>query len=177
MKKVLAAMMLVTAVASAALAVDTITLTVTPNGTREVLIVEPSYDFGAAVNLGSTDNIATSVATVISTGTFPCNFALSISAADPVWTAGANRAAVAQNVYHLMGIFNSVAPGAAAFTSTGADAITLAQVTSSAANYAGDETGVNVAPGATRHLWFNLDMPTSTTVTTQRTFVVELEAL
>lgn len=175
MKKVIAAMMIVMGMASAVLAVDTITLTVTPNGTREVAITEASYDFGS-LTLGTTGNVATSVATVTSTGTLPCTYGLRISTLDPVWTAGANRAAVAQNVYNLMAIFNSVAPLDAAFVNTGADTITGTQVLASAANYSGDETGVNVVPGAVRHLWFNLDMPASTTVTTQRSFVVELEA-
>jgi hypothetical protein len=47
---------------------------------------------------------------------------------------------------------------------------------STATNYSGTQSGVNVLAGSTRGLWFNLDMPTSSSVSTQRSFTVELEA-
>jgi hypothetical protein len=44
-------------------------------------------------------------------------------------------------------------------------------------NYAGDQSGLKPCRWArTRGLWFRLDMPTSSSVSTQRSFTVEIEA-
>ena len=56
------------------------------------------------------------------------------------------------------------------------DNVTVAQVDSSATAYAGNQSGLNVPVSGTRGLWFRLDMPTSSSVTTQRSFTVEIEA-
>ena len=95
-----------------------------------------------------------------------------VSVADPVWVA--TNTAVGTDQYILYGLFNAALPAETDFTL--ADSITTTQVDSSAANYTGTQSGENVPVLATRGLWFRLDMPTTSSVSTQRSFTVELEA-
>lgn len=169
---------LVVAGSAMAAVTDTIILTVTPVGTKSVAITENTYDFGS-LNLGTTGNINASSITVTNDGTILESYALRISAADGVWTHSADMTP-GSNEYVLTALFNgSTAPGSGAFNGAGGtdDLVTTSQALSTGTNYSnGVETGVGVVPLATRGLWFRLDMPTSSTVATQRSFTVEIEA-
>jgi hypothetical protein len=59
----------------------------------------------------------------------------------------------------LQGEWNSVQPTSASFNT----AITPAPVNSSAVNYAGNQSGHALAPGATATMYFKFWSPTSTT--------------
>lgn len=161
--------------AAMAAVTDTVVLTVTPVGTKSVLIDLASYDFGS-LNLNTTGNLSSS-ATVTNDGTIVTTYGVRISAADGVWTAATGAQAPAADRYKLMALFNdSVTPPVSGDFDTTNDAVTTAQVDATGAIYAGNQTGVGVTVGSTRGLWFRLDTPTSSSVSTQRSFTVELEA-
>lgn len=173
-------MMLAAGGAMAALT-DTVVLTVTPTGTKSVSIDLANFDFGPLV-LGTTDNLSSS-ATVTNDGNIVSTWALRISANDGTWTAATGAQSPAADRYKLMALFDDPAVGGAPVTgnfdttndvvvSAAAGAGTL----SSATVYSGDQTGESVTVGGTRGLWFRLDMPTSSSVSTQRSFTVEIEA-
>lgn len=177
---VMGVMMMAGAGAMAAVT-DTVVLTVTPTGTKSVSIDRAAYDFGALV-LATNDNLSSS-ATVTNDGNIVSTWALRVSANDGVWTAATGVQAPAADRYKLMALFDDPGVGGAPVTanfdttndvvvSAGAGLGTL----SSATNYAGDQSGEAVTVGATRGLWFRLDMPTSSSVSTQRSFTVEIEA-
>ena len=140
-----------------------------------------SYDFGALV-LATTDNLSSS-ATVTNDGNIVSTWALRVSANDGVWTAATGVQVPAADRYKLMALFDDPTVGGAPVTAnfdTTNDVLVSAGpglgTLSSATNYAGDQSGEAVTVGATRGLWFRLDMPTSSSVSTQRSFTVEIEA-
>ncbi|HNF58894.1 MAG TPA: hypothetical protein PLN89_04910 [Elusimicrobiota bacterium] len=163
--------------AAMAATTDTVVLTVTPTGTKSLSIDRVSYDFGA-LNLGTTGNISSS-STVTNDGTLAATWAMRVSVDDAVWVASTT---VGADRYKLMALLNAAAPVAADFNAGGGfdDVVVSAGAglgaVSTATNYSGTQSGVNVLAGSTRGLWFNLDMPTSSSVSTQRSFTVELEA-
>lgn len=164
--------MLATGGAMAALT-DTVVLTVTPTGTKSVSIDLASFDFGSLA-LGTTGNLSSS-ATVTNDGNIVSTWGVRISASNGVWTA--DTAAVGADQYLLMALFNdSVTPPVSGDFAAANDNVTVAQVDSSATAYAGNQSGLNVPVSGTRGLWFRLDMPTSSSVSTQRSFTVEIEA-
>ena len=152
---------------------DTVTLTVTPTGTKSVSIDLANFDFGA-LPLATNNNLSSS-ATVTNDGNIVSTWGVRISNPDPVWTA--HTSAVGADQYLLMALFNdSVTPPASGDFTAANDNVTTAQVDASATAYAGNQSGLNVPVGGTRGLWFRLDMPTSSSVSTQRSFTVEIEA-
>jgi hypothetical protein len=152
---------------------DTVVLTVTPVGNKSVSIDLANFDFGN-LNLGTTGNLSSS-ATVTNDGNIVSTWGVRISAADGVWTADA--AAAGADQYLLMALFNdSVTPPVSGDFTAANDNVTTAQVDASATAYAGNQSGLSVPVSGTRGLWFRLDMPTSSSVSTQRSFTVEIEA-
>jgi hypothetical protein len=182
MKKLMMLVVMMAAAGGAmAASTDTVTLTVTPTGTKSLSIDLASFDFGSLV-LATTGNLSTS-ATVTNDGNIVSTWALRVSVNDGVWTAATGVQAPAADRYKLMALFDDPAVGGAPVSATfdtTNDAVVSAGVgagtLSSATVYSGDQTGENVTVSATRGLWFRLDMPTSSTVGTQRSFTVELEA-
>ncbi|MBL0349242.1 MAG: hypothetical protein IPP68_02555 [Elusimicrobia bacterium] len=181
MKKMAKALLMMGAVvmAGAAMAAttDTVVLTVTPTGTKSLSIDRVSYDFGA-LNLGTTGNISSS-STVTNDGTLAATWAMRVSVDDGVWVASTS---VGADRYALYSLLNAAAPVSADFNSGGGfdDVVVSAGAglgrVSTGTNYTGTQSGVGVLAGTTRGLWFRLDMPTSSSVATQRSFTVEVEA-
>jgi hypothetical protein len=98
----------------------------------------------------------------------------SINLTDPAgWTAV--QAAPGAEEYCLSVQFNSQQPGGAAFGYTD-HALTTTPTTSSASQFAGDQTGVSVAVSGERYLWFKFEAPASTAVVTEQTIVITVTA-
>jgi hypothetical protein len=158
--------------AKAALTQD-LTITVTPNGTKSVSLSGATLDFGT-LNLASTNNISSSV-TVTNDGNVPEAFGLRIKTADGVWASGSSAA---PNVYNLRALFNSSLPVAGDFL-VNDDVLTQGSAvvaTGAGLIYSGNQDASVVDPATDRGLWFKLDMPTTTTIMSQRSFVVEVSA-
>lgn len=150
-----------------------LTITVTPNGTKSVSLSAATLDLGT-LNVASVNNISSSI-TVTNDGNVPEAFGLRIKTADATWSSGS---AAAANVYNLRALFNSAAPIAGDFLAND-DVVTQGSpvvATGVGAVYSGNQDASVVNAAATRGLWFKLDMPTTTTVVTQRSFVVEVSA-
>lgn len=148
-------------------------ITVTPNGTKSVTLSTGTLALGP-LNLASVDNISSSV-TVTNNGEVSEAIGLRIKTADGVWSSGA---AAGPNVYNLRALFNSSAPGAGSFAAND-DVLTQGSpeiATGLGGVYSGDQSGAVVDPADTRGLWFKIDMPTTSTVATQRSLTVEVSA-
>lgn len=148
-------------------------ITVTPNGTKNITLSTGTLALGP-LNLASVDNISSSV-TVTNNGDVPEAIGLRIKTADGVWSSGA---AAGPNTYNLRALFNSSAPGAGSFAAND-DVLTQGSpvlATGVGGVYSGDQTGAVFDPADTRGLWFKIDMPTTSTVATQRSFTVEVSA-
>jgi hypothetical protein len=148
-------------------------ITVTPNGTKSLTLSTGTLAMGA-LSLASVDNISSSV-TVTNNGTLPETLGLRIKTADGVWSSGA---AAAPDVYNLRALFNTVAPIAGDFAAND-DVVTQGSpdlATGAGGVFSGDQDGSVFNPSTTRGLWFKLDMPTTSTVATQRSFTVEVSA-
>lgn len=148
-------------------------ITVTPNGTKSLTLSTGTLAMGP-LSLASVDNISSSV-TVTNNGTIPEVLGLRIKTADGVWSSGA---AAGADTYNLRALFNTPTPVAGDF---GADDDVLTQgspevATGAGGVYSGDQDGSVFNPSTTRGLWFKLDMPTTSTVATQRSFTVEVSA-
>ena len=148
-------------------------ITVTPNGTKSLTLSTGTLAMGP-LSLASVDNISSSV-TVTNNGTIPEVLGLRIKTADGVWSSGA---AAGADTYNLRALFNTPTPVAGDFD---ADDDVLTQGSPEVATgvggvYSGDQDGSVFNAGASLGLWFKLDMPTSSTVATQRSFTVEVSA-
>lgn len=175
MKTLLAMGSMMVAVSGMAAVTADLTITVTPVGTKSVALSQASLDFGS-LNVASVDNISSSV-TVTNDGNIVEAFGLRIKTADGVWTSGA---AAGADIYNLRALFNSAAPINTDFAANDDVVTQVAPVLATAvgAVYSGDQnaSAVPAAGSNTRGLWFKLDMPTTTTVSTARSFVVEVSA-
>ncbi len=148
-------------------------ITVTPNGTKNITLSTGTLALGP-LTLGSVDNISSSV-TVTNNGDVPEAIGLRIKTADGVWSSGP---AAGADTYNLRALFNTPTPVAGDFA---ANDDVLTQVGAVVATgvggvYSGDQSGAVFDPADTRGLWFKLDMPTTSTVATQRSFTVEVSA-
>jgi len=141
-----------------------VVLSVTPTGTKSILLDK------AAMNLGSVayglTGISGSSVTVTNDGPIPETFGLRITAEAGDWANQPGSATLAVDQYNLRALFNGVTVpvktdfGAAVTTNdvrTGA--VVLAAVGGA---YAGTENGVGVIPAAHRGLWFRMDLPPTT---------------
>lgn len=148
-------------------------LTVTPNGTKSLTLSTGTLAL-STLNLASVNNISSSV-TVTNNGTIPENLGLRIKTADGVWSSGGSAGA---DTYNLRALFNSSAPGAGSFAAND-DILTQGSAvlaTGAGGVYSGDQDGSVFNPSTTRGLWFKIDMPTTSTIATQRSFTVEVSA-
>jgi hypothetical protein len=175
MKALLAMGSMMMAVSGMAAVTADLTITVTPVGTKSVALSQASLDFGS-LNVATVDNISSSV-TVTNDGNIVESLGLRIKTADGVWSSGA---AAGADMYNLRALFNSALPLNTDFAAND-DVVTQALpvvATGLGGVYSGNQNALAVpAAGAnTRGLWFKLDMPTTTTVSTVRTFVVEVSA-
>ncbi len=148
-------------------------ITVTPNGTKNISLSTGTLALGP-LSLGSVDNISSSV-TVTNNGDVPEAIGLRIKTADGIWTSGASAA---PNVYNLRALLNTPTPVAGDFAAND-DVLTQGSpeiATGVGGVYSGDQSGAVFNPAETRGLWFKIDMPTTSTVATQRSFTVEVSA-
>jgi len=133
-----------------------------PNyATLPTLVYQISQSTGL-INIGIDSNVARSTVAVSSMvvtnlGNWPMTFELTASTQTPGTPWSLSTSSAVETVV-LQGVWNTVQPAASAFTT----ALTTTTVLSSAANYAGNETGVQLAPGASATLWFRFWLPTST---------------
>jgi hypothetical protein len=158
--------------AKAAATADLI-LTVTPNGTKSITLSTGTLALGT-LNLASTNNLSSSV-TVTNNGTLQCTLGLRIKTADAVWTSSST---VGADRYNVRALFNSAAPVAGDFAAND-DLVTQGSAvlaTGVGAVYSGTQDGQSFVAGTTRGLWFKMDMPTTSTVGTLRSFTVEVSA-
>ena len=126
--------------------------------------------FGA-VTAGS-NTVATDSSRVTNNGNVPETYSLSLTN-PPGWTAAWEPMGPEQ--YCLEAIFNSTQPVEGDFAHV-SDALRTTPDVCTATRFAGDQTGVSVAAGATRNLWLYFEAPESTSVTTQQTIVVTVTA-
>lgn len=192
MKKFLAAVglmagFIVLAGSAKAATTQSLLLKVTATGNKSLTLSTGTYDFGS-VALGVNGTVTSSV-TVSNNGTIPETFGMRISAGDSAaipWTVVAGNVAVGNDTFHLKAAFNDGLsnPVAAGFdTTTGTEDDVRQQagadVATATAFYASGATnGVGVIPATARGLYFDLDMPaTSSSATgTLHTFTVEVSA-
>ena len=146
---------------------DTVSITVTIIQTIGVEITESLYDFGT-LSPGIAAVSGTSL-TVINTGTGP-NETYSLSCSDTAdWTCGSSPA---NDVFVLNAKFNSSTP--AGFGSN--DIVGTTPVVADGTHFAGDETGSDVPYNEARHLWLQLQTPTSTASSAEQTIVLTITA-
>lgn len=176
MKKLLAVMGMAVgllAMAGSAMAANpaSLVLRVTPGVTRDVTLSTGVVTFGTLA-LGTTNNIFGTSVTVTNSGNVTSTFALRTTNSLN-WTAGA---AAGADVFNLRAIFNGATVAVAA--NFGAeDDLTGTSTASSATVYSnGVQTGLGVPAAAARGLWFKLNMPTSSSVSTQQDIGVEVLA-
>lgn len=132
-----------------------------------------TYDFGT-VNMAAT-TVSTSALTVSNIGNVTETYSLSVatSGASGIW--GVNVATpTVMDRFALFGGFNATAPAATAFNNV--DVITNTPTASAANVYAQGQSGVSTAIGSTRDLWFRLDMPPTTSTTSQQQMTVTVTA-
>jgi len=152
---------------------DTIIVSVEIQGEKSISIDLASLDFGPLA-LNSLNNVSATPVIVSNIGNLASTWSIRISGADPDWAAAA---APGSDQYRLMALFNATGttPVTGDFDTTN-DLVTTTEVVSSGTKYAGDQSGLGVLAGAARSLWFRLDTPTSSSVSTPRAFTLELEA-
>lgn len=145
-------------------------LTVTPNGTKSLTLSTGTLALGT-LTLPSVDNLTSSV-TVTNNGSVPENLRLRVKTNDDTWSAGA---AAGANTYNLRALFNSAAPVAGDFAAND-DVLFAGAVSATGAGgvYSGDQDGSVFNPTTSYGLWFKLDMPTTSTIATERSFTVEV---
>lgn len=152
---------------------DTLIIKVTPTGTKGVSIDVPEIDFGNR-SIGADNIISTVPISVQNTGNLASSWGLRVENTGTSW-AVSNSAGV--NTYSLQAIFNSVQPAAGDFNIV-EDNLGLADKQCiNVGTFGGDENCLNVAPGGVRHLWLNLDMPTSSSATGQQQVDLVITAL
>jgi len=122
----------------------------------------------AGVDLGSfnadlyVSTVAVSSIVVTNAGSIPETFTVWGATGTPgcPWILGTSTGI---ETVLLQGLWNSAQPSSDSFQTP----VTGSTTTSTAVNYAGDESGVDVPAGATRTLWFKFWRPTSTTAVNQ----------
>ena len=146
---------------------DTVTITVTISQTIGVEITESAYDFGT-LSSGATA-VSTSWLTVTNTGT-GINETYSLSCSDTAdWTCGSSPG---NEIFVLSAKFNSISP--ASFGAN--DILSTTPVAADGTLFAGDETGADVPHTEVRHLWLQLQTPTTTASSAQQSTVLTITA-
>lgn len=140
--------------------------------TIQNLSVTATGPIAFGVVTASSQTVSTVASTVTNDGNVTETYSLSLT--DPAgWTAVSGAPGAEQ--YALLAMFNTVQPAVGGFTIAD-HAMTSLPVACSATEFAGDQTGLSLAPTTVTSLWFRFDAPTTTTVTTQQTIVVTITA-
>lgn len=155
---------------SAAQAAPTASINVTV--TIQNLSVTATGPIAFGVVTASSQTVSSLASTVTNDGNVTETYSLSIT--DPAGWSSVTAAPGAEE-YALLGMFNTVQPAPGGFTYADHGMTTL-PVSCSATEFAGNQTGLSLAPATVTSLWFRFDAPTSTVVTTQQTIVVTITA-
>jgi hypothetical protein len=133
-----------------------------------------SYDF-TTVSMGVTTLSTSAVATATNLGNVTETYSLSVATtgALSVWGVGIATPTPA-NIFVLEGLFNSIQPSTATFTSS--FVITSTPTASTAGIYAGNQTGLSTPIGSQRPLWLFLFMPSATSTANQELMNVTITA-
>ena len=158
------------ALSATAQAAPTATINVTV--TIQNLSVTATGPIAFGVVTASSQTVSSVASTVTNDGNVTETYSLSIT--DPAGWSSVTAAPGAEE-YALLATFNSVQPVVGDFTYADHGMTTL-PVACSATEFAGDQTGLSLAPLTVTSLWFRFDAPTTTTVTTQQTIVVTITA-
>jgi len=153
--------------------VDYVVALGTYTGTILGISVEPTqFDLGPlAVNNSS---YTISAVSVTNTGNVNETYSLNTSTSNPAgWNP--STSAPGQNIFVLNTQFNSVKPSTETFVEAN-HALTTSPVSCTGTKFAGNETGVSVAPNAVKHLWFELRTPTVVGTFDEQTFGVTITA-
>ncbi len=149
---------------------DTVAIKVTITPSISVSITEDTLTLGSVV-AGSATVSATGV-TVTNNGS-GVNETYSLSLTNPSgWTA--SQTAAGSETYVLNAAFSNLVTGITWGEAN--DALSTTPVVSTAAKFAGDQTGVGVARNAARKLWFQFKAPTTTSVSTEQSIVLTVTA-
>ena len=160
-------------------AATTADVTVTVRVQKLSVGVSPSsYDFGTMV-AGAT-SIAASEITVTNDGNVTEKFQLSIPAEPNGTWASVTATAPGAEKYRISGIFKTVAPISGNFLASdsfSASTVRVATASDLALDADADgEKGFGVTQTSSRNLWFKLEAPSATALTTQQSITVRLTA-
>ena len=173
MKKLFAVLMmavligLMAGVAMAATSTTYISLLVTPIATTSLTVNPTYYNFGNVAVKTSTCSVTALVITN--------NGSVGITVDKTVWTDDSWDIALSsavQNGFNLYAMVNASAAGKALFD-TGLSTFTKVLQTFNALTNS-SAAAVSMAPDATNNLWFRLDMPKSSSTSSQKTIHVRL---
>ena len=160
-------------------AATTADVTVTVRVQKLSVGVSPSsYDFGTMV-AGAT-SIAASEITVTNDGNVTEKFQLSIPAEPNGTWASVTATAPGAEKYRISGIFKTAAPISGNFLASDSFSVSTVRV-ATATDLALDadadgEKGFGVTQTSSRNLWFKLEAPSATALTTQQSITVRLTA-
>ncbi len=138
-----------------------------------VALSTDSIQFGS-LTAGTTNVISSSI-TVTNTGNVAQRYSLYIDT-PAIWVPTTGGAGL--DSFRLSSVFKNALPVSADFSSAN-DVVTGSTTTASSTTYARDadpdsEKGINVLPGATRSLWFQIEMPPVSSTATEQ--VIRLHA-
>jgi len=137
-----------------------------------------SYDFGTMV--ANTNSVASSQITVTNDGNVTEKFQLSIPAEPNTTWASVTATTPGAEKYRISGIFKTAAPVSGNFLASDSFSVSTVRV-ATATDLALDadadgQKGFNVTQSDTRNLWFKLEAPSATALTTQQSITVRLTA-
>jgi len=174
MKKFLLALLLGVCAAQVQAAVsDSIIVRVTASGTKGVSIDVPEIDLGVR-SVGANNVISTVPITVTNTGTVSSSWGLRVDNAGTAWSVG-NSAG--PNTYSMQAVFNSVQAISDDFNIVEDNLSTVDQQCISLGKFGADESCLDVPVSGVRHLWLNLDMPTTSSSTAEQQIGIVITAL
>ncbi len=156
------------------------TITLTPTGERGVIIDTQTIAMSGLL-LGSTDYTGgVSGVVVITTGTIaPTEYTIQ-GALTSGWTLSTSGYADAQDKLAVHALFNSTAPNIAAFEGTDIMRNLLGATAhvggSSATKYVGDQSMTSMALNTIRNLWFQLKLPSTSSMLNAQTITVTVTA-
>lgn len=141
-------------------------------GTLSLTVVSATYyDFGAVT--GGSTTVSTTTFDISHSGT-GLTETFNISLANPAgWTA-VTTGAPGLDQFELDAQLNF--PGAPGAWTSANHAISTVSTAATASKFAGNQTGMTLAPGNVRNMWVRFLAPTSTTVVTKQRIVVTISA-
>lgn len=147
--------------------------------TLSLSLSSANYNFGI-VDPGTYTTASSSI-DITNDGEVAEDFKMQITSKPAAWTTLETAANPGNEEYKLLGLFNSVAPGNVYVGDAPAEGTAdiifeSVQKDCDATNFAGDETGDDVAVSGTVHFWFRIGTPATTAQTTPQSIIVTVEA-